>query len=105
MGVATPVMTALVSANLINVLANWLLVFGNLGAPRLGVEGAAWATCVSRVYLAVFLLLAILRHDLRHRTGLWHVPRRLELHRLCRLAALGLPAAVQVPWKSGCSRW
>ena len=44
-GLATPVMIALVSANLINVLANWLLVFGNLGAPQLGVDGAAWATC------------------------------------------------------------
>ncbi|MDP7338475.1 MAG: polysaccharide biosynthesis C-terminal domain-containing protein, partial [Vicinamibacterales bacterium] len=62
-GMATPVMMALVSANLINVLANWLLVFGNLGAPRLGVDGAAWATCLSRVYLALFLALAILRHD------------------------------------------
>ena len=51
-------MIALVSANLINVLANWLLIFGNLGAPQLGVDGAAWATCASRVYLALFLLLA-----------------------------------------------
>ena len=73
-----------------------LLVFGNLGAPRLGVDGAAWATCLSRVYLALFLFLAVLGHDRRHRTGLWDVPRRLELHRLRRLGALGLPAAVQV---------
>ena len=101
LGVVTPVMTALVSANLINVLANWLLVFGNLGAPRLGVDGAAWATCVSRVYLALFLFLAVLGHDHRHRTGLWHVPRRLELNRLRRLAALGLPAAVQVTLEVG----
>ena len=57
LGVVTPIMAALVSANLINVLVNWLLIFGNLGAPRLGVDGAAWATCVSRVYLALFLLL------------------------------------------------
>ncbi|TDI26570.1 MAG: MATE family efflux transporter [Acidobacteria bacterium] len=101
LGVVTPVMTALVSANLINVLANWLLVFGNLGAPRLGVDGAAWATCLSRVYLALFLVLAVLRHDHRHRTGLWDVPRRLELHRLRRLGALGLPAAVQVTLEVG----
>ena len=101
LGVVTPVMTALVSANLINVLANWLLVFGNLGAPRLGVDGAAWATCLSRVYLALFLFLAVLGHDRRHRTGLWDVPRRLELHRLRRLGALGLPAAVQVTLEVG----
>ena len=100
-GLATPVMIALVSANLINVLANWLLVFGNLGAPQLGVDGAAWATCLSRVYLASFLLLAILRHDHRHHTGLWLVSRRLERERLRRLAALGLPAALQVTLEVG----
>ena len=100
-GLVTPVMAALVSANLINVLINWLLIFGNLGAPRLGVEGAAWATCVSRVYLALFLMLAILGHERRHRTGPWHVLRRLELRRLRRLATLGLPAAVQVTLEVG----
>ena len=101
LGVVAPIMAALVSANLINVLTNWLLIFGNLGAPRLGVDGAAWATCASRVYLALFLLLAILRHDHRHRTGLWLVPRRLELHRLRRLVGLGLPAAIQVSLEVG----
>ncbi len=101
MGLVSPVMLALVSANLINVAANWLLVFGNLGAPRLGVDGAAWATCASRVYLALFLLLAILRHDRLQRTGLWRAPRRLDMVRLRRLAALGVPAAVQVTLEVG----
>ena len=68
-------MMALVSANLINVAANWILVFGHLGVPPLGVDGAAWATCVSRVYLALFLLLAIARHDRLQRTGLRHIDR------------------------------
>jgi MATE family multidrug resistance protein len=101
MGSGSPVMLALVSANLINIAANWLLVFGNLGAPRLGVDGAAWATCVSRVYLALFLLFAILRHDRHQRTGLWQAPRRLDLDRLRRLTVLGLPAAVQVTLEVG----
>jgi len=101
MGLVAPVMVALLSANLINVAANWLLVFGHLGAPRLGVDGAAWATCLSRVYLALFLLFAILRHDRLNRTGLWQAPRRLDLVRLRRLAALGVPAAVQVTLEVG----
>ncbi len=101
MGLVAPVMMALLSANLINVAANWVLIFGNLGAPRLGVDGAAWATCGARVYLALFLLFAILRHDRLHRTGLWHAPRRLDLVRLRRLAGLGVPAAVQVTLEVG----
>jgi putative MATE family efflux protein len=37
------------SAFLTNLLLNWMFIFGNLGAPRLGVAGAAIATCISRV--------------------------------------------------------
>lgn len=38
-----------------NVFFNWVLIFGNLGAPRLEIEGAAIATCISR---AVELVIA-----------------------------------------------
>ena len=54
-------MFALVSANLINVLANWILIFGHLGAPALGVNGAGWATCISRAYMATVLLAGLPR--------------------------------------------
>jgi MATE family multidrug resistance protein len=36
-----------------------VLIYGNLGMPALGVEGSAWATTAARVYMAVFLYLAI----------------------------------------------
>lgn len=100
-GHATSVMTALVTANLINVGANWLLVFGNLGAPRLGVDGAGWATCLSRVYMALFMLVAIIVHDRRHGGMLSRVSRRIELLRLSRLLSLGLPAAAQMTLEVG----
>lgn len=55
----TPVMFALVSANLVNAVVNWALIFGHLGMPALGVAGAAWATVVSRVYMSVVLGAAV----------------------------------------------
>ena len=96
-----PVMFALVSANLINVLANWTLVFGNLGAPAMGVTGAGWATCLSRVYLAAVLLATIVYRNVRHQSGLWAIPFKVDLARMRLLLSLGLPAAIQVTLEVG----
>ena len=41
-------MFAGIVAVFVNLLFNWLLIFGNLGFPKLGVEGAAIATVISR---------------------------------------------------------
>ena len=56
MGVVRPIMLALLSANVVNVVANWILIYGKLGAPAMGVVGAAWATVISRIGMAGFLL-------------------------------------------------
>lgn len=45
-------------ANAINVVGNYALIFGHWGAPAMGVEGAAWATAISRI-VAMILLIAI----------------------------------------------
>lgn len=40
------VLIAALSANGVNVLANWVLIYGALGAPAMGVAGAAWGTLI-----------------------------------------------------------
>ena len=50
-------MGAGIAAVLVNLVGNWILIYGHFGAPRLGVVGAAWATVLSRfVELAIILL-------------------------------------------------
>jgi len=39
-------------ANILNVLFNYLLIFGNLGFPKMGVMGAGWATLSARIIMA-----------------------------------------------------
>lgn len=85
----------LISANLVNVFANWVFIFGNLGMPAFGVEGAGWASCASRVYMCVALGAYLLWDAHRRRTGLFHASRALDWPRLRRLAGLGFPAAMQ----------
>jgi len=49
-----------VTAALINTFLNWVLIYGNLGAPRLEVRGAAIATVIARlVETVVFIIFMI----------------------------------------------
>ncbi|MGE0866732.1 MAG: MATE family efflux transporter [Vicinamibacterales bacterium] len=105
MHLAKPVMFALISANVFNAAMDWLLIYGNLGFPRLEVAGAAWATLLSRIYMFAALVVAIWwstfakatvdkSDEDRHREfwpRAWFDPARLR-----RLLTLGLPAASQV---------
>jgi multidrug resistance protein, MATE family len=93
---AVPVMFALISANLINLLGNWVFIFGRFGFRAMGPSGSGWSTCVSRGYMAAVLLVYIVYHDHRHKTGLRAVEARPDFARVRRIVRLGLPAAAQL---------
>ncbi|MBI4477748.1 MAG: MATE family efflux transporter, partial [Acidobacteria bacterium] len=101
MNVVRPLMLALVTANLVNAGANWVLIYGHLGAPALGVAGSAWATVVSRIYMMLVLLAALIIHDARYHTRIVHLTLRPQLTRLRELVRLGLPAAGQLVLELG----
>lgn len=100
MGVVRPVMVALIAANLVNVIANWVLIYGKLGFPAMGVTGAAWATVLSRVMMAAYLLVTILYRERGAESSVFSA-LRLETAWFRRLIALGAPAATQVTLEIG----
>jgi MATE family multidrug resistance protein len=98
-GIVKPITFAMVTANLVNLVAAWAFVYGHLGFPRMGVEGSGWATCVARLYLMVVGIVAYLLYG-RGLASKFRWPR-VEWDRLGRLVALGLPAALQVTLEVG----
>lgn len=92
MNVVRPIMITLVTANLVNLFGNWVFVFGNLGAPKLGAVGSGWSTCVSRVYMMAMLAFVAWRVD----PGLLKTSWKPDLRRIRALVALGFPAAAQM---------
>jgi MATE family multidrug resistance protein len=96
-----PIMAALVTANVMNAAIAWVLIFGRLGFPAMGVRGAGWATVVSRVYLCLFVVGYIAWCERRESTGIAQTPLRLDRQRLTKLVRLGLPAALQVTLEVG----
>jgi MATE family multidrug resistance protein len=99
--VVRPIMVALISANAVNAAANWVLIYGRLGMPALGVEGSAWATTLARVYMAWFLFVAIRRLHRRGDRELLDVSVVFDVARLTRLVTLGFPAAAQITLEVG----
>ena len=82
------------------LVANWALVFGNLGFPALGLEGSAWASVIVSVammlaYFAILLLDPVLR---RWRLfGRWW---RTEWPRMIEILRLGIPISLAVTMES-----
>jgi MATE family multidrug resistance protein len=102
----------LVSANLVNLLFDWLLIFEHHGELRLfgaslvwhwnalGVVGSGIATSLARVYQAVFLIVALLIVDRKKSYGLLAggLARSLRPHAasLRQLLALGVPSGATI---------
>lgn len=86
--------TLLVGANLLNVLLNWMLIFGEWGAPRLEVAGAAHATVASRG-AAALLGVGVLWFGASRTGGSfgWSPPTRREF---ARLLGSGMLVALQL---------
>ena len=91
-----PAMWATLVANLSNVFFNWALIFGHLGLPALGLEGAGIATALNRGVMFVWLLYFVRAADLLE--GAWVPWSRdaLDLRGLRRIVVLGWPVAAQV---------
>lgn len=96
-----PVMFSLVSANLINLVGNWALIYGHLGFHAMGTVGSGWATCFSRIYMASVLMVYCLYYDLRYKTGLLDASRWPHMPRVRKLLQLGFPAAMQLGLEVG----
>jgi multidrug resistance protein, MATE family len=96
MNMVRPIAFALISANLINFVGNYIFIHGKFGFPALGVTGSGVATAFSRAYLAAVLVGYLLWYDHRYRTELLKTPAQPDLQRIRRLIALGLPAGLQI---------
>lgn len=98
-GRARPAMVVIILANALNAFANWILIFGNWGAPAMGATGSAWATTICR--WAMFLLLAGYMLTHRELRAFLLRPGGLERHLFARMLRLGAPAGAQFGMEVG----
>jgi MATE family multidrug resistance protein len=99
--VAHPIMFALVSANFVNAVGNWALIYGHLGFRAIGIPGSGWSTCMARVYMALCLAITVLWVESKRLLPGWWGMLRIDLRRMLALLTLGAPAATQILFEIG----
>lgn len=89
-------MYATIIANVLNVLINYLLIFGSFGFPKMGIIGAAVGTLVSRVVM-LFFLYFVLRIKAKYTAFVSNFNfKKLEKAMFSKLLNLGFPSSMQV---------
>ncbi len=85
----------------LNAGLNWILIYGNLGAPALGLAGAGWATLISRV-IALVAIMTWLHNAPAFRVA-WPKAwiRGLHAWRFREMLRIGVPAAVMLFFEVG----
>lgn len=84
-------MMVTVAVNIMNIVGNYALIFGKLGMPELGVEGAAISTAFSRGAAMVILFVILLRKHIRRFPLAYFRP--FPFSELRNLFKIGLPSA------------
>ena len=96
-------MKASTLAVLVNMCFNYVLIFGKLGAPRLGVAGAAIATVISRFAELAFILVyaSVKRERFSYLTGIYKT-LRVPMDLTKEITIKGMPLMVnELMWSLG----
>ncbi len=94
-------MWIVIICNVFNVIFNWFFIEGNMGAPRMGVEGAGLGTLLSRVMMPIMMIVCLLKMR-RYRIFLWGFsPRSFSPKVIKEQLVIGAPIAAQVFLEGG----
>jgi len=94
-------MFIVLGSNLINILLNYVLIFGYFGFPALGLEGAGWATLISRIFMGLAMAWYVWSnvHFRDYRRGFAF--GKYERPLLTKMLNIGLPAGSQFIFEAG----
>lgn len=85
-----------ISANIINIVFNYLLIFGKLGFPEMGLNGAGLGTLISRVAMPVLFFVYIIKTPVFKNYFVLAHQQLFDRQKIIRLLKIGIPIAFQI---------
>lgn len=101
LSIMRPAMIITVTANIVNVFANWVFIYGNLGLPALGLDGAGIATIISRLFMALTLMAYVIKSKHFTTFDVTFKFRGLNFAVIKKILSLGLPSGLQYFFEMG----
>ncbi|MFY9153350.1 MAG: MATE family efflux transporter [Prolixibacteraceae bacterium] len=89
-------MTITIVANLVNIGLNYILIYGKLGFPALGLNGAGYATLISRIIMPIVFVLVIFRNPAFKIYFSEALHSGFESLKIKRVLSIGLPIGLQM---------
>lgn len=94
-------MYATIAANIINIIINYLLIFGSFGFPKLGIVGAGIGTLVSRIIMIFFLSLIFMKKE-KFKPYILNIKFRIVDSLIFKkIINIGFPSALQMLFEVG----
>ncbi|MDO8999884.1 MAG: MATE family efflux transporter [Bacteroidota bacterium] len=84
-----------VVGNLLNIVLNYVLIYGKFGFPELGYLGSAWASFIARAFMGISFLVFIFKSPLTKEIGLVYKQVKINWVELKDLARIGLNSGAQ----------
>lgn len=85
--------------NVINIILNYLLIYGKFGFPELGYIGSAWASFISRVFMGFSFLYLIFKSPVTKEISAVYNKVKINKKELFHLAKIGLNAGLQLTFE------
>ncbi|MDR1671491.1 MAG: MATE family efflux transporter [Alistipes sp.] len=94
-------MTITIISNVVNIVFNWLLIYGNWGFPQMGAAGAGLATLISRILMPVMLIGYLAWHQSMRRYLLFYARANWSMGSVWSLLSVGFPISLQMTLEGG----